>query len=699
MKRVINYIKGISEGLRRTEILMNIMFKNTHNIENKKIQSGLNQLQQASSLYAFNNSPHSKSFKSTSDVNFTGVKVADAVKMFGADFGESAEKHFDKLIHTVRNIDNSGLKVDANDILKFPDQKLPQKALELLCYPVVQMPFDFANALLSGLKKIPGIRNLVKDFNPEILAKKKDIANSKSHAAAIRHYVELLEKGEKGKNNRFNEAHRRLAPLMPTYKSETERSLTRFVTGIIPAFFLANDAYNLSMYMNNNKEMAKKEKKRRFNQELARIGLTTAATYGVMSLFSKQCNKNMYLAAGLTSGIVLVSEVLGRLMAGNPVLPVSAKKAKEYALKRNLIKQNKADEHKPENNNTKSSSDSSKKGFLTASNILKVLGGLVVFGFAADKASKIKYVSNQIGKFNKWYKSLYTEKYTINRKIFDDIILKLKNNNFKKLANPYELTLQGEKGERLTVGEIKNKGKFILIHQILAFPVTFTWKVLTLPYNSIIKPIIKLTKPNVKVEKKIDNSNILQNGIRFLEKIVNDTDAEFTKKVNESLISSLDNLTKSSYQNSALSTIVKVSSSAVTSGFLIADNYNMVMIDSQGKDKDLAGQKAKERAMQRGVRLTYESFILKMFTDIFAGLYNSSLIGAQLINGGLRIVTEVVERKSVGLPLNESTQEEIKENEIMHLNATGLKGSYFRAMATLTGKKTFAERENNNKKL
>ena len=115
------------------------------------------------------------------------------------------------------------------------------------------------------------------------------------------------------------------------------------------------------------------------------------------------------------------------------------------------------------------------------------------------------------------------------------------------------------------------------------------------------------------------------------------------------------------------------------------------MIDSQGKDRDLAGEKAKERTMQRVARLTYEAFLLKMITDIFAGAYNSSLWGAQAINGGLRVVTEVLERKAVGLPLHEATQEEIKENKKEHLEATGLKGAYFRTMAKITGKQSLSE--------
>ncbi len=83
------------------------------------------------------------------------------------------------------------------------------------------------------------------------------------------------------------------------------------------------------------------------------------------------------------------------------------------------------------------------------------------------------------------------------------------------------------------------------------------------------------------------------------------------------MLSSFDNLTKSSYNNSDLNVVVKTAQSAVTTGFLVADNYNMVMIESQGENKDLAEQKAKERTMQRGARLTYEAFIIKMVNDIF----------------------------------------------------------------------------------
>lgn len=98
--------------------------------------------------------------------------------------------------------------------------------------------------------------------------------------------------------------------------------------------------------------------------------------------------------------------------------------------------------------------------------------------------------------------------------------------------------------------------------------------------------------------------------------------------------------------------------------------------------------------MQRAVRIAYGAFIIKMMNDIFKGFYNSSLLGAQTVNVCNTLLTETLERKSVGLPLHEATQEEIKENETMHLNATGVKGAYFRTMAKLTGKNSFENNKN-----
>lgn len=674
---------------------MNVVFKNTHNIENKN-SSSLQGLQRVNSSLLINNTNGESplELKSRQDLSFKGllpeskkvaITVADVIKTYGEDFGSSAGKYFKELVEKESKLDKPGFKIK-NGIFEFEEKKLGQRVIEVLSYPITQMPLDLANTVLAGLKRVPGLKGWAEKAGSGYLKTAKDVAQSKSNVAAIKHYVELIAKGDDYK--RFTEAHKRLAPLVPNYNAETERSLNRLVTGLIPAFFLANDAYNLSMYMKNNKTDAKKDKQRRFNQEVGRILTTTAATYGVMSLFAKQCNKSIGLTAALTSGIVLISEVLGRKLAGNPVLPVSDKTAKDYAQKRKSTNQT-----EQTNISKNEKQQSVKKGGLTLNNILKVLGGLVVFGFAAEKVSNTKVINAKLGEFKKWYTGLFTKQYTISRKDFNELVKKLEENGFSKISGAYKQALQKQTGDTIKLDKIRNKMKFILIHQILTFPARFTWSVLTLPYAKVVKPIIATIKKKPKIEEDIKPEKIIQNSIEFLQKIKKDSSVDFTRKINERLVSSFDNLTKSNFDNSDLNVAVKTANSAVTTGFLIADNYNMVMVDSQGENKDFAGQKAKERAIQRGVRLTYEAFIIKMVNDIFVGPCKSSLLAALGVAGGLRVITEMVERKAVGLPITESTQDEIKENEKLHLGATGLKGSYFRAMAKLSGKKKITDKK------
>ncbi len=121
----------------------------------------------------------------------------------------------------------------------------------------------------------------------------------------------------------------------------------------------------------------------------------------------------------------------------------------------------------------------------------------------------------------------------------------------------------------------------------------------------------------------------------------------------------------------------------------------MVMIDSKGENKEMAEQKAKERTIQRVMRLMYGAFIIKLFNTTFSVPYNASLLGAEAVTAFNAIITETLERKSVGLPLHDATREEIIQKDNENLNAKGLKGKYFRLMSKLTGKKPIAERTDN----
>lgn len=678
-----SHVLSLCLQIRKTEskrVRIVQIYSNT--VPNKKVSA--NQVKQE---FADNNHFKNISFKGGVPNNLKKElpKVTAAIKAFSEDFGEAAGEHFREIIK------KSGLKISDDAITFNKEQPFLKRALEIITYPVTGLPIDIANTAIGGIQKISWFKNStwLSDLSAKpFLKHRREAVENKSNEAAIKHYFEILKEGEKSDIKRFVEGHTRIKPLIPNYNSESERSLTRIVTGLIPAFFLANDAYNLSMYMNNNKDLARKEKKRRFNQEVLRIGATSLLTYEILHLFSKQSNKYMGVAVGLISGITLISEIIGRSLTGTPILPLNEQKAKEiYADKRKKTNKNNLVENK---------SNKEKSSLLNTENILTTLAGLIAFGFTVEKVSNITTIKAKLEKLGKQYKNLFTEKYTIKRELFNELIYKLHENGFKKMAYYYRDVVKNQKGEIIELGTIENKKKQIIIHQILTFPVRFIWSAINLPYKVISRPIIKLLNKGVKQEKKLTETEMIQNSLRFLEKIKDDEKTEFAKKVNQRLVSSFDNLTKSSYSNADLSTATRITSNAVTSGFLIADSYNMVMVDSQGEDKDLAEGKAKERTLQRAVRIAYGAFITKITNDLFKGTYNSSLLGAQAVNVCNVLLTETLERKSVGLPLYEATQEEIKENEMLHLKATGTKGAFFRAMAKLTGKNSFSDRNNKN---
>lgn len=693
-----------------------------------------------------NNSNHSEPLNHNSkELSFKGfshikppneIKVTDAIKKFGEIFGESAKKHLKGKIDSAAAYHGSGLEIK-NDRISFAHRSVGKKIVDILLYPIVKMPLDIANSFLKTLKKIPVFKEsktIDKWLSGPVLKERSDFVKNTSDIAAIEHYFELLGQktkkeidpktqkeievlmSDEAKNKElFDTAHTRFKPLLSNYDTTTERTVTRIVTGMIPAFYLANDAYNLSMYMKNDKNDAEKDKKRRFNQEAVRIGITAAFTFVTMSLFTKKTNESKAFATILSAGVVLVSETVGRLISGTPILPVGEKHSKKYAEIQDKMYSEKEDKDKKSDSTDtfkgfegKSQSKEYKKppekGNLTIKNALKVMGVLALAGLGIEKTSNIKSVKKVLDETNGKYKNFLKKEFKISRKDFDRLTQKLKDQGFEEIANRYEKIVANQKGDNISLGKEKDKTKDILVHQILAFPVRFVWDTLMMPYKSILKPVLTAitgSKAPVKAEdlskKEMDR---LRDSIQFLTKI--DKDPKYQEKVNKSILSSLDNVTKSSYSNSDLAAMTKIATSGVTSAFLISDNYNQVMIESKGKNKELAEQKAKERTLQRAIRIVYGAFIIKLFNGIFAVPYNRSLLGAQVVNIGNTGVIEALERKSVGLPIGESTREEIIKEEKENLHAKGFKGKYFRFMAKLTGKKSLSEsavvKEKNDKK-
>lgn len=167
---------------------------------------------------------------------------------------------------------------------------------------------------------------------------------------------------------------------------------------------------------------------------------------------------------------------------------------------------------------------------------------------------------------------------------------------------------------------------------------------------------------------------------------------ELYKYVNRAVQKSFDGVTQSSNKNTDLAMMTKLASSAVTSAFLVADNYNMVMIKSDGEDTRGAKEKASERIIQRLSALFYQSMLINWFNSTFRATYNSSLKGMTAVAIPNTLTTEILTRKSIGMPVGKKSYEELQEIDEKNENRTGFLGKYFKFMRLLTGKKPLKDR-------
>lgn len=712
---------------------------------------------------------------SNKNINFKGgipkvtevIKVDDALKILEKEVGTSAKEHFDKIISNLTSKQDSGVKLK-DGILEFDKDTTGGKLYRAIIDPVIHFPIDFAISTLGFLKKIPGFKNakFIDDLRGKgILGRRNKDLENYSNTMALQHCFEMLGDKKLKKEIILQEALKRFKIGQTEYTVKGERSLTRLVSGIIPAFFLANDAYNLSMYVNNNKDMAKKEKKRRFYQELSRVTVTALATFGALGYFSKKVSSDPAMATGIIAGLTFASELIGRMLVGTPVYPLGKDGAKQYA---KLQHKDNLNQNKDKNVDSKSD----KNGKSKSNYALKLLGGIVIAGFLIDKRNSIKSVRKFLNKLSFKYKEIFAKDYKIKRSDFDRIVAELRKNEFDGIADRFEkkkteIINQGNltTKERIKVErEINNKleefmpdgiifdedklkkaisnareeidkkeiiqsfnfpqkdkddflyingdlNKFFdvrvnisktkdnIVNRILALPIKFAWEIINMPYQYFVKPLIEVPfkgKDMLRGKAKSKNCDeVFRDSVEYLYK--NTKSPDFKEKVNKHLIDAFDNVNKSNLSSADLAGSAKNAVSAVTSVFLVLDNYNMVMIDSEGKNKKLAEQKAKERTIQRIVRIAYGAALIKFFNGIFKSQFDASLLGAEAVTAGSVLVTETLERTSVGLPLHEATKEEIIEKDNAALNATGLKGAYFRFMSKLTGKKPLSEKKAGNK--
>ena len=461
----------------------------------------------------------------------TYSNVSQSVEKYSNVFGKSAGNYLLKQINSIDNHKN--IKIKQNTISK--------DLLNSILYPIKGLPIDLLESFLLKVKKVfPNSKRVNSILNSKLIKQHQKARSNYSKKVAI---ANCLEGMSLSNNDIFKVGQNRLNPIISTYSSDKERALSRLTSGILPAIFYANDAYNQSMMINNNKAEAKQEKKRRFKQEVARIGIMSYAQFVVLGALSKFVNKTPLASLATTTGIVIGTEMLSRVMTNKPVT----------FIKTNNTTNNKNKEEHPivdmanDGSTIKHSTKISKivtLGF--------ALGGAVV----ALKSTKL--AKNIIPKIKNKYNNIVKKDIYMTRTDFNSVVKKLNDNGFDKLADKYVEVVNKQKGDKIYLGKDNKKYVHTIVDTVLMSPVKAAYSIITAPFKIF-------SNKNKIVQNKNEDYEILK-GLAYIKSIQNRKD--FSDKLNKKLLSSFDNKTKTGYSNHNLAKYSKILTSGASSYFI-----------------------------------------------------------------------------------------------------------------------------------
>lgn len=674
------------------------------------------------------------------------VKVSEIIDFYkNTPLGDMPERLWTNLSKSEAT--KNFIKADSNGDLSFHKKSILRLIWDGVVYPFVQLPQDILNGSVELLGKIPPLENWSKKVLDTPLFKgirqrsKLDAKiNSFRGLAELRQ--QLIKEGktqEEINHILFSKSTKMFDPKTGNYDTKHERALNRLVTGLPPAIFLANDAYNLSRMMDDNKEQAEKERKQRFKQEASRIftsGYLTLITLGALQKYINNSQLGIMLMTGST---VLVTEMFSRLSNGKYITKLTpeqakainaknAKKETEKNKKESLaanvqektmetaksqvassvtsnktsntkdlgFKANFDKELKPAESLKKSNDKTHQKPLLSFDTLVKASLGVIGIGLMAKECRRIPKVDSLFKKVSKtydnYYKKLTVDKdYTISKEKFDKIVELLDSNGFKELSKRYAKAGKEALGEDnlIHLGEKDKKIKPFVNFAIAPFK--FAWSCVTLPYRLTQKCIGAFIPKQAKAAKL---PNDVESLAMSIDKIAQQAlKKDFTPKKFETFVS--DNILKgfnsdsmSNVSNAELSNLAKTAATAATIWFLMTDNYNMVMLKSNGEDKEGAETKFKERFVQEGSRLFYQTLLIDLFNSTFRNQYNASLFGMSWISLTNTTMGEWLTRKSVGVAVKPHTRDELLAFEKERNEATGFTKKYYNFMTRLTGKRS-----------
>ena len=621
-------------------------------------------------------------------------------------------------------------KVTGKELITIREKGIAQRIWNDLTYPL-RLPGELLNGTVSLMRKIKPIQNFANNlYNKKFFKDIRQQAKTDAKVNALRGIFEfdnikkLESKGLQEQSSIiFQQGMKSFDPNLGNYDTKHERALTRIVSGMPPAIFLANDAYNLSRLMDDDPAAAKDEQKSRFKQEVSRVGWNAYLQLITFGALSKYVNNSTWGVMLITAITTVLTEGVSRITNGKHIKRLTPEEARAENERNHApeaeIKPDASFKAEPKSEEK----EKVQKPLLSFDILMKASGLIIAAGYGIKfirgkfgDHSAVKKLFKPIddtmdfiiGKKSAAYDKLTKiENYQYPKEKFDKIVQVLRENGFNDIADEYELFSKpaiSADGNYINLGP-KDKNYAPLIKFVKA-PIKFAMDAVTLPYrmtelavNGIKKAISgnKAVKP-VKTETPEElTQRLIKGNIAALQKSVenigpkalrDDFDpVKFKEFVKDNRLKAFNADSMSHLSNAELSNLAKAAGTAATLWFLMTDNYNMVMLKSNGNNVEGAETKFKERAVQETSRLFYQALLIDLFNSTFSKQYHKSLLGASWVTLTNTTISEWLNRKSVGIPVGKHTRDELIAEEKAQNEATGFVKDYYTFMRRLTGKR------------
>lgn len=539
-------------------------------------------------------------------------------------------------------------------------------------------------------------------------------------------------------------------PTKGQYNIKHQMLGNRLISGLVYGTYLGNDAYNTTMRYSNNKDEANTQRRTRFAQEIAKIGINMYLTNFIVGTFEKYVNKSLFNSTISVGATTMTTEILGRKLVGRPIFPsdkdtlekmtreMEEKKGFWVGLGRLISGTKKAHKRPPrkliklsdgrtpfgKRVNQKNVSFGSASRFFQTTNFMKAKTVKALLNLIKEADPKI--YDNYVEIINKSLKKLkidtgLEEMLETGKNIPLGTKKTIKGNIIKSVASPYFFIR--DIGKQIVIGCKKlfnsnntssslSQMKKRLTALNNEFPGTkenydaflkkakesLLWQKSKLGDN--VKETKILAEFLEALEKDNEEIEGVKNILLFLDKHLKskDLNPDNIEKIKKMLFDNFmktDGAGLAEYDGNSFAMWNINLARAITTLFLVVDAYNL-SIQYSNNDVKTAINNGKSRAIQEASRISVSAYMLAFVHNLLSKFCNSSLFGAFATTLLTSSTNDAIARKIVGVPIGTKTYDELVK--IDRENAKS-KSPLKRTLAYLIGKRnknTYSQNTQNN---